>query len=314
MHPTSQSSGRKSEWKERREGVTSPEKASTTSSHPPKNMSTQIGSVFLGDVQRQRILSPTPPSSPDPATSKRFVPAKQSPTLQKPPAITPQLSLELRLSWLEALLYGVRQKDRPLAKGETLLRNAQQIQRRLDDIVQNNDSLRKFMDQCTSPSAPPSTTHLTVSTRTDDQYAHLLTLSGIIPNALPSYENMTPSEFETFLQEMEPDIRAADRDMREIEALDQKGVAAVGKLTSACPAPRRLCSTHSRHQPHRLSNGQATHQSASRSSQTRRGTRSIPGETDGRSHKPARSARKSPSAENLSWSLSSLDLAGQRFI
>ena len=80
--------------------------------------------------------------------------------------------------------------------------------------------------------------HLTVSTRTDDQYAHLLTLSGIIPNALPSYENMTPSEFETFLQEMEPDIRAADRDMREIEALDQKGVAAVGKLTSVCsPLP-----------------------------------------------------------------------------
>jgi hypothetical protein len=46
---------------------------------------------------------------------------------------------------------------------------------------------------------------------------------------------MTPSELETFLQEMEPDIRAADRDMREIEALDQKGVAAVGKLTSTWP-------------------------------------------------------------------------------
>ena len=55
-----------------------------------------------------------------------------------------------------------------------------------------------------------------------DQYAHLLTLSGIIPNVLPSYESMTPSELETFIQEMEPDIRAADRDMREIEALDQK--------------------------------------------------------------------------------------------
>jgi hypothetical protein len=82
----------------------------------------------------------------------------------------------------------------------------------------------------------PSTTHPTVFARTDDQYAHLLTLSGIIPNALPSYENMTPSEFDTFLHEMEPDIRAADRDMREIEALDQKGVAAVGKLTSACPS------------------------------------------------------------------------------
>ena len=212
-------------------------------------MSTQIGSVFLGDVQRQRILSPTPPSSPDPLATKKFVSTKQSSTLQKAPAITPELSLELRLRWLETLLYGVKQKDKPLAKGETLLRNAQQIQKRLDDIVQNNDSLRKFMDQCTRrPSAHPSAMHLTVSIRVDDQYAHLLTLSGIIPNALPSYENMTPSEFETFLQEMEPDIRAADRDMREIEALDQKGVAAVGKLTSACPA-LRLFLTHSNDQP-----------------------------------------------------------------
>ncbi|KAF9646221.1 hypothetical protein BDM02DRAFT_3130520 [Thelephora ganbajun] len=107
----------------------------------------------------------------------------------------------------------MKPKDKSLAKGETLLRNAQQIQKRLDDLVQDNDSLKKFMDQY-------------------DQHAHLLTLSGIIPNALPSYENMTPSEFEAFLQEMEPDIRAADRDMREIEALDQKGVAGVGKLTN----------------------------------------------------------------------------------
>jgi len=177
-------------------------------------MTAQIGSVFLGDVQRHRILSPTPPSSPDPIPTKKFAPAKQSLMSQKPPTITPQLSLELRLRWLEALLYGVKPRDKPPEKGETpLLRNAQQIQKRLDDLVQNNDSLRKFMDQY-------------------DQYAHLLTLSGIIPNALPSYESMTPSEFETFLQEMEPDIRAADRDMREIEALDQKGVATVGKLTT----------------------------------------------------------------------------------
>ena len=99
--------------------------------------------------------------------------------------------------------------------------------------------------------------YLTVSIRIDDQYSHLLTLSGIIPNALPSYENMTPSEFETFLQEMEPDIRAADRDMREIEALDQKGVAAVGKLTSAWSPCSRL--THSCDQFHRLPNAPTAH-------------------------------------------------------
>ena len=115
-------------------------------------MTAQIGSVFLGDVQRHRILSPTPPSSPDPAPTKRFPPTKQPSTSPKPPTITPDLSLELRLRWLEALLYGAKPKDKSLAKGETLLRNAQQIQKRLDDLVKNNDSLRKFMDQCTSPS------------------------------------------------------------------------------------------------------------------------------------------------------------------
>ena len=47
-----------------------------------------------------------------------------------------------------------------------------------------------------------------------------------------SYENMTSSELEAFLAEMEPDIRAADRDMREIEALEKKGVTGAGKLPS----------------------------------------------------------------------------------
>ena len=81
------------------------------------------------------------------------MPAKQPSTPQKPPTITPELSLELRLRWLEAILYGVKKKDKSLAKGETLLGNAQQIQKRLDDLVRNNDSLRKFIDQCTYP--PP---------------------------------------------------------------------------------------------------------------------------------------------------------------
>jgi hypothetical protein len=41
---------------------------------------------------------------------------------------------------------------------------------------------------------------------------------------------MSASELETFLAEMEPEIRAADRDMREIEMLENKGVASAGKL------------------------------------------------------------------------------------
>jgi len=42
---------------------------------------------------------------------------------------------------------------------------------------------------------------------------------------------MSSNELEAFLTEMEPDIRAADRDMREIEVLENNGVTTAGKLS-----------------------------------------------------------------------------------
>jgi len=48
---------------------------------------------------------------------------------------------------------------------------------------------------------------------------------------------MTPEEITAFLTEMEPDIRAADRDMLEIDALEKKGVLGSGKL----PGMSLLC-------------------------------------------------------------------------
>jgi len=42
---------------------------------------------------------------------------------------------------------------------------------------------------------------------------------------------MSPEEAEVLLVEMEPELRAADRDMHEIGMLEQKGVTAAGKLT-----------------------------------------------------------------------------------
>lgn len=46
----------------------------------------------------------------------------------------------------------------------------------------------------------------------------------------PTYENMSAEELDALLSDMEPDVRAADRDMREIELLEQKGVLSAGKL------------------------------------------------------------------------------------
>ncbi|KAF8141547.1 hypothetical protein EV363DRAFT_1149980 [Boletus edulis] len=140
--------------------------------------------------------------------------------------IDPILSLELRLRWLEALLLGVgvrhdtrdrkaREKPPELKPGESLVQLAANVQHRLHSVVESNDGLKKFMHQY-------------------DQHAQWLTpaftLSGTLPGPAPTYEHMSPEELEALLSEMEPDIRAADRDMREIERFEQKGVLSAGKL------------------------------------------------------------------------------------
>ncbi|KAI6164616.1 hypothetical protein EDD17DRAFT_1561535 [Pisolithus thermaeus] len=213
-----------------------------------------IGSVFLGDVQyRHRILTSSPPPSSPPAhaasnsmsvalaSSKSLEealghvdggpdPPEQALTsvvqckephpnlipnpTQLPASIDPVLSLELRIRWLEALLVGVRQDLRErrgrdklsdLKDGETLIRLAENVQHRLNGVIESNDSLKRFMNQY-------------------DRHAHLLTPTF-------TYSGTSSGSNITIRKHMEPDIRAADRDMREIELLVQKDVLSAGKLS-----------------------------------------------------------------------------------
>ncbi|PPQ91890.1 hypothetical protein CVT25_000765 [Psilocybe cyanescens] len=153
-----------------------------------------------------------------------------------PGKVDPALALELRLRWLEALILGTKQQDSAalfgrdrkgkvreefagagaanLKHGETLMRLAETVQSKLGKAVEGNDGLRRFMGNY-------------------DQHAHLLTpsfaLSGILPDP-PTYDKMTPEEINALLAEMEPDIRSADRDMLEIDALEKKGVTGAGNL------------------------------------------------------------------------------------
>jgi hypothetical protein len=46
----------------------------------------------------------------------------------------------------------------------------------------------------------------------------------------PTLDSLSPAEFDAFLAELEPDLRAADRDMREVEELEKRGVTAAGAL------------------------------------------------------------------------------------
>ncbi|KAG6909044.1 hypothetical protein DXG01_002319 [Tephrocybe rancida] len=133
--------------------------------------------------------------------------------------IDPRLALDLRLRWLEALLVGVggrKPGEEQQQTRHTLCRTAEDLQRRLDAVVASNDGLKRFLAQY-------------------DQHAHLLTPAFAL--SLPSLDptsdgedTMPTAQLEALLAEMEPDIRAAERDMREIELLESKGVTGAGKL------------------------------------------------------------------------------------
>jgi hypothetical protein len=127
-----------------------------------------IGSVFLGDTKRLRSMATTstPPTSPPAIISQHNTGQSAhsamgplpSPVLSTLPpreeklpktTIEPEMSLELRLRWLEAIVYGVKERKESKAKKEPLARAAQQLQSQLNTIVDGNESLRRFMNQCT---------------------------------------------------------------------------------------------------------------------------------------------------------------------
>lgn len=121
-----------------------------------------LGSVFLGDAQRHLGLSPpTSPATSPPSNAPSFssnmnavnngaldVVGTESASLLP---IDPALSLELRVRWLEVLLLGVKQEQSASAakaSKTTLVRGAEELHGKLDEVTQANDGLRKFMDRC----------------------------------------------------------------------------------------------------------------------------------------------------------------------
>ncbi len=132
----------------------------------------------IGDVQPNRLRSSgstpssTPPPSPPPAAHTSPVTirlptdstqAREKPTPQ--PELSPAQSLELRIRWLEAILYGaqrdeslagLRERKPELRRGETLIRAAEHAQRRMNDIANTYDVLRRFIGHCEPFSSPPA--------------------------------------------------------------------------------------------------------------------------------------------------------------
>jgi hypothetical protein len=117
-----------------------------------------FGSVFLGDPRQRLIASTSPPTS-------SFA--------HGPPHISPEVALQLRIRWLEAILLGVNDTDKKTSKPtgvvsaskrdeedeeetedeegsdeQTLIRRAEEIQRKLDAVVLKNDDISRFVETC----------------------------------------------------------------------------------------------------------------------------------------------------------------------
>lgn len=101
---------------------------------------------------------------------------------QGPGKVDSVLALELRLRWLEALILGMKQDSKGKAReeyagvinfgsaaaanlkpGETLTRLAESVQSRLRKVVEGNEGLRRFMDNCMFPILGPLLSHSTFS-------------------------------------------------------------------------------------------------------------------------------------------------------
>ncbi|EJD54182.1 hypothetical protein AURDEDRAFT_179412 [Auricularia subglabra TFB-10046 SS5] len=143
----------------------------------------------------------TPSTSAEPATNNQANP------------ITPLVALQLRLRWLEAVINGLRPGSMSAIPRDQaqLARRALDTQAKFNAIVNSNDSLKRFMDHY-------------------DEYAHLLTPAFALSPAGPSATQPESGAVDALLVEMESDIRAADRDLREISELEKSGVTGAGRL------------------------------------------------------------------------------------
>ncbi|KAG8738073.1 hypothetical protein FRC12_016924 [Ceratobasidium sp. 428] len=197
----------------------------------------------VGEDETVQVVTVKPPvkveeeaeGEEDPATAGLAdTPAPDKPTqassldallTSNPVSVSPELMLELRLRWLEALVLGIGKDGNVVPPREqdatgTLARKANDAQRVLDDTVKMNDGLKKFM-------------------AVYNQNAHLLT-PAFAHGLTPVSDVVTVSDLEALLLESEADIRAADRDLREIEELELRGVLDAGKLPSHEPLQPRV--------------------------------------------------------------------------
>ncbi|CAG7846738.1 SubName: Full=Uncharacterized protein {ECO:0000313/EMBL:CCA73036.1} [Serendipita indica DSM 11827] len=191
-----------------------------------------FGSVFLGDPRQRILASTSPPSSPLP---------------HGPPHISPEVALQLRIRWLEALLLGVNEVE-----GKSVNKKSSKTAGASSGAVTPVSATRRKPvsgeeeaddADMTDEEEPYSTDENTLIRQAEEIQRRL----DAIVEKYDDLAMFIQSYLDALLQEMEPEIREADRSLASIIQLEKQGVTSAGKLEEYEPLLPRLAEVVKKH-------------------------------------------------------------------
>ncbi|GAA6056487.1 hypothetical protein JCM3770_007026 [Rhodotorula araucariae] len=127
-----------------------------------------------------------------------------------PPHVSPQLALELRIRFLESLVAPASSSPAPTPVARRLDNLNTQLEHALD-AHSGTDAVRRFVHNY-------------------ELNAPLLSPALAAPAPAPADAPDSPAAQLALVLEAEADLRTLDRELRELALLDERGIAAAGKL------------------------------------------------------------------------------------
>ncbi|GAA5954383.1 hypothetical protein JCM3765_004443 [Sporobolomyces pararoseus] len=135
-------------------------------------------------------------------------------TPEKPVPITPYLALDLRLRFIESLISPDSRSSSKSSTSISLARRVSHVEAQLKQALESGgstDAIRRFVQNY-------------------DSNCPLLSVAPL-PVNLPNSNEMSVEAKVALVLEAENEIKILERDLREIETLNQRGVVEAGKLS-----------------------------------------------------------------------------------
>ncbi|GAA5868826.1 hypothetical protein JCM8547_002840 [Rhodosporidiobolus lusitaniae] len=150
----------------------------------------------------------------------------------QPPALTPQLSLDLRLRFLEHLLRPTPSSSAPSQTAHVpLARRVALVNQQLTAALAGQGSgAAHGGGGATAGAAPGASEAVRRFVQNYDLNAPLLSVAPVPLLAGSSSADVTPQAKVSLILEAENEIRALEKELREIAVLDERGVVGAGKL------------------------------------------------------------------------------------